>query len=348
MPEFNLKNCDCIDLMRSLPEKSQHLIIVDPPYYKVKGEFDFIWKTFDYYLKQVEEWAIELKRILADNGSLFWWGHSKKIAYQQIILDKYFNLENLLIWKKNECQHKRIDPKSCRKFIPTSEKLLFYSNDFEPGDWEKTGLEKVMEEHIKPRHPFALYMKEEIERSGVSRKEIAALFPSRNGNLTGCVSNWLNGDNVPTEEQYLKIREFLNGDYLKKEYEDLKKEYEDLRLEYEDLRLEYEDLRLEYEEQRRVFNNLMKLEDVLEFSQETHITGRFKHPTQKPPTLCRALIQTTSKPGQNLFVPFGGSGVEAIEGYNYGLNVTVSELNQKYCKIIKDRFDEETNQLRLL
>ena len=77
-----------------LPDKSVQLIIADPPYFEVKGEFDFIWKSFDDYLKDVEKWAIECKRLLADNGTLFWYGHAKKIAYAQIIFDKYFNLEN--------------------------------------------------------------------------------------------------------------------------------------------------------------------------------------------------------------------------------------------------------------
>ena len=30
-----------MELMTTLDDKSQHLIIVDPPYFEVKGEFDF-------------------------------------------------------------------------------------------------------------------------------------------------------------------------------------------------------------------------------------------------------------------------------------------------------------------
>ena len=66
-----------------------------------------------------------------------------------------------------------------------------------------------MEEKIKPRHPFALYMTKEFKKAGVKNKEVAKLFPSKTGGLTGCVSNWLNGENTPTEEQYLKIRGFV-------------------------------------------------------------------------------------------------------------------------------------------
>ena len=39
----------------NLADKSVQLTIADPPYYKVKGDFDFVWKTFDDYLKDVEK-----------------------------------------------------------------------------------------------------------------------------------------------------------------------------------------------------------------------------------------------------------------------------------------------------
>lgn len=32
---------------------------VDPPYFEVKGAFDFVWNSFEDYLKDVEKWAIE-------------------------------------------------------------------------------------------------------------------------------------------------------------------------------------------------------------------------------------------------------------------------------------------------
>jgi len=331
---MDLRNCDCMDLMKELDPKSQHLIIVDPPYFEVKGEFDFKWKSFEDYLKDVEKWVIEIKRILADNGTLFWWGNSKKIAYSQIILDKCFHLENSIIWRKiDSMQIQYYSPDLARTFNTHNERLLMYSNDYEPSDWNKTGTERFFEEKIKPNHPFAIYIKSEFKKAGVSNREIAKLFPSKTGGLTGCVSNWLNGDNTPTKEQYLKIRDHLNGKYL--------------RTEYEYLRTEYEDLRTEYEDQRRYFNNVMKYEDVLEFSQESHETAQHKHPTQKPPKLCRAIIHTCSRKGQNLFIPFMGSGVEVVEGFNYGLNVTASELDLDYYTTALNRIKEETKQISL-
>ena len=338
---LDIRNCDCMDMMKTIEDESQHLIISDPPYYEVKGGFDFIWDSFEDYLQDVELWTKELSRIMAPNGTLFWWGNSKKIAYSQIILDKYLHLENSLIWEKcDSIQYQMYSIEGSRSFNTHNERLLMYSKDYEPGDYAKTGLERVMEEFIIPNHPFAKYLRDEFRLAGVSNKDISKLFPSKTGGLTGCVSNWTNGYNVPTKAQYHKIRDFLNGEYLRQEYEYLRQEYEDLRQEYEDQRQEYED-------QRRFFNNTHKTTEVLKFSQQSNITRRHNHPTQKPPLLCRNLIYTCSSKGQNMFIPFIGSGVEAVEGFNHGLNVSGCELDPDYYQAACKRIDRETRQISL-
>ena len=115
-------------MLNDLPDKSVNLILADPPYFEVKGEFDFIWKSFDDYLKDVEKWAIECKRVLADNGTLYWYGHAKNIAYAQIIFDKHFNLINNLVWDKGSFMGLK-ESEGLRSFAPCTERILMYSND---------------------------------------------------------------------------------------------------------------------------------------------------------------------------------------------------------------------------
>ena len=299
-------------LNNTLPDKCANLIIADPPYFEVKGDFDFVWNSFDDYLKDVEKWAIECKRILADNGTLFWWGMDRKIAYAQVIFDKYFELLGTLVWEKpsiaNEWDTRRTFPERGQ------ERILMYSNET-----EMTGLEMITEEFIKPRNPFSKYLKEEFKKAKVTNKQIAKLFPSKTGGLTGCVSNWLNGDNVITKEQYLKIREYLNNEYLRKEYEDLRKEYEDLRKEYED--------------QRRPFNNYLNLTDILRFSR----VHNAKHPTQKPEKLTRALINTCSRKGDLVVVPFAGSGTECAMSAKEKRPFVAFEITKKHANMANER-----------
>jgi len=317
-------------LDNSIPDKSVQLIIADPPYFQVKGEFDFIWKTFDDYLKDVEKWAIECKRILADNGTLFWWGMDRKIAYAQIILDRYFYLIGTLVWEKpsnpNEWDTRRTFPER------GAERLLMYSNEE-----DVTGLEQIIEQYIKPKNPFSLYLQDEFKKAKVTRKEIAKLFPSKTGGLTGCVSNWLNGDNVITEEQYLKVRKYLNNEYLRKEYEYLRKEYEDLRK-------EYEDLRQEFEHKRRYFKNDLGLTDILRFPREINYCD---HPTKKPEKLTRALILTCSRPNDIVCVPFAGSGTECAMSAKEGRRFIGFDVEKKYVDMTNERCRPFLNQLTI-
>ena len=326
MTKYELGKIYCDDFLNNgLPDKSVQLIMADPPYFEVRGDFDFIWSSFDDYLADVEKWAKECKRILADNGTLFWYGSAKRIAYSQIILDRYFNLVNNLVWNKGSFMGLE-QSEGLRSFAPCTERILMYSNDA-----DATGLEMIIDEYIKPKHPFASYLRGEFKRAGVTAKEIAALFPSKTGGLTGCVSNWLNGDNVITEEQYNKIRVHLNGEYLRREYEDLRREYEDLRREYEDL--------------RRPFNNIFKLQEVFSFSNESQRTGRnYDHDTVKPEKLTRALILTCSRPGDIVFVPFSGSGTECAMAIREGRRYIGFDVCQKYVDIGNARCKNEAVQ----
>ena len=67
-------NEDCIKYMKTLPNECVDLIIADPPYFKICGEFDFIWETVDEYIEWCKIWTIECNRILKDNGSFYIWG----------------------------------------------------------------------------------------------------------------------------------------------------------------------------------------------------------------------------------------------------------------------------------
>ena len=311
-------------LNNELPDKSVQLIIADPPYYKVKGDCDFIWKTFDDYLSDVEKWAIECKRLLADNGTLLWYGDAKNIAYAQIIFDKYFNLLNSIVWENTNDHKQQIRfNEDLRTFAPLTERILMYEQR-----GQKTGGELIFEQFLKPKNPFSKYLKNDFKNAKVTNKEIAKLFPSKTGGLTGCVSNWLNGDNVITEEQYLKIREYLNDKYLLKPYEELKAEYEELKA--------------EYEEQRRPFNNALHLGDVIKLP--NYETSNYDHDTIKPEKLTRILITTCSRKNDLVLVPFSGSGTECAMSAKEGRNTIGFEITPKHAEMSNKRLQNILRQ----
>lgn len=96
---------DCLGLMKELPSDSIDIIIADPPYYKIKkDEWDNQWKSFEDYLDWLEIRAIEMKRVLKNNGSLYMFGDDHRIAYIQVMMDKHFSFLNHLVWYKRNNQ----------------------------------------------------------------------------------------------------------------------------------------------------------------------------------------------------------------------------------------------------
>ena len=312
--ENKIINADCLDILKKFPDKSVDCILTDPPYFGiVKNDWDNQWKDIFDFQRWVGELGKEFLRVLKDNGSFYWFGDDKTIAYCQVELDKYFRLLNSIVWRKTGLQTMKGAESVFRSFAPITERCLFYDK----GE-DKTGLEMVKE--VMP-NPFADYLAKEFERAKVTRKTIAELFPSKTGGLTGCVSNWLNGDNVITQEQYLKIKEFLGGDYLSKEYEELRKEYEELR---------------------RPWNNDRKAFDVLDFPVCTD-DGRF-HPTQKPLALISYLMERSTRQGDIVFDPFSGSGTTAVVAHNLKRKFICVEKDFDYWKASCKRLEDHQRQ----
>ena len=298
-------------LDNSIPDKSIQLLICDSPYYKVKGEFDFIWKTFDDYLQDVEKWAIECKRILADNGTLFWYGDAKNIAYAQVIFDKHFCMINNITWEVFDRQtNKGIDQFRC--FAPVTERILMYSNKSEPN---KNVFQAVMD-----------YIKNERLKCGWNYSQMDNFL-----NIKASSCFWDKETSheyvIPTLEHWNKLQKTGN---FHKEYEELRKEYEELRKEYEEL--------------RRPFDNTHRLTDVMRFSQEGHITGKYDHDTVKPLKLSRVLIQTCSRKGDLVCIPFAGSGTECEASIIESRKFVAFDIEKKYVDMTNKRVKPHLQQ----
>ena len=302
-------------LNNNLPDKCANLIIADPPYFEVKGAFDFVWNSFEDYLKDVEKWVIECKRILADNGTLFWWGDKKKIAYSQIILDKYFNLENSIIWRKiDSMQYQYYSPDLARTFNTHNERLLMYSNESDGMDLAELNYSyQIGKKHTEIMEPLISYLIGEMEKAGFNCAKI------NEATSTKMASHWFARTSqwaLPTKDWYEKLQQLFNYEYLRKDYEELRKDYEELR---------------------RFFYNPYKYEEVLEFSQEGHKTGKYAHDTCKPETLTRALILTCSRKNDLVIVPFAGSGTEVAMSIKEGRKAIGYDIEKKYMEMSNKR-----------
>jgi DNA modification methylase len=282
-----------------LPDKSVQLIIADPPYYKVKGDFDFVWKTFEYYLQDVERWAIECKRVLADNGTLYWYGDAKNIAYAQIIFDKHFNLLNSLVWENTNDHKQQIRFNTdLRTFAPLTERILMYSGITEPN---KNVFQPIMD-----------YIRTERQKCGWNYIQMDNWM-----NIKASSCYWDKQTTheyvIPTSENWKRLQETGN---FQKEYEVLRKEYEVLR---------------------RPFNNERFYGDVIKIP--NYETGNHEHDTPKPEKLTREIILISSRPNDLILVPFAGSGTECAMAIKENRNFIGFEINEKHVNYGNKRTD---------
>jgi site-specific DNA-methyltransferase (adenine-specific) len=286
-------------LDNNLPDKCANLIIADSPYFEVKGEFDFIWNSREEFLKDVEKWAIECKRVLADNGTLFWYGSAKNIAYVQIILDKHFNLINNLVWNKGSFMGLE-ESKGLRSFAPCTERILMYEH--------KKQAEFICDD-------IRGYLVDEKAKSKLTLTDLNEILTGkRKSDLIAKryfgTSQW----ELPTKEMYLKLQ---TTGYFRKEFEELRKEFEELR---------------------RPFNNVFNLQEVLNFSNEATKTGaKYDHETVKPESLTRALILTCSRKNDLVVVPFAGSGTECAMSAKEGRQFIGFDIDQKHVNTSNKR-----------
>lgn len=293
--ENKILNMDCIDFLKQCPDKIFDLVLTDPPYFGiVRNDWDNQWKNIQEFQNWVETIGKELYRVLKDNGSFYWFGDDKTIAYCQIVLDKRLNLLNNIVWYKVGCRARKGARSVYKSYAPTTERILFYDKS----------------------NVFCEYLQNEFNKAGVSNKEIANLFPSKTGRLTGCVSNWLSGDNIITKEQYLKIREYLNNEYLKKDYEDL----------------------------RRVWNNDPNAQDVLNFAFQSQ---NVIHPTQKPLDLISYLMQRSSNEDDLVLDCFSGSGTTAVACHKLKRRFICIERDREYFEASVKRLEEAKKQQML-
>lgn len=122
------KNCiyraDCIEVLRGLPERSVDLVIADPPYYRMKGDFDFVFQTVSEYLAWCTEWVRECYRILKPTGAFYCWGSSQMIDKLSVeVLDKFDWIKrNLIVWNY------RTGRPAKAAYRNEAEFLWFYSN----------------------------------------------------------------------------------------------------------------------------------------------------------------------------------------------------------------------------
>ena len=124
---MDLRNCDCLDLLKSLDNESVDLIIADPPYFEIlRDDWDNQWQGEAHYLDWCEEWTAEATRVLRMGRCFYVWGTTKTdtfLRYKLNVLNKMPNMvyQSWIVWGYNW------GGRTKKNFPRKHEDLLMYS-----------------------------------------------------------------------------------------------------------------------------------------------------------------------------------------------------------------------------
>lgn len=115
---------DCMEILKELPDAGVDLVIADPPYYRMKGGFDFVFQSVQEYLEWCMSWVAECYRALKPSGAFYCWGSCQMIGKLSVhVLDRFGWIKrNLIVWNYATGRPGR------SSYRHESEFMCFYSN----------------------------------------------------------------------------------------------------------------------------------------------------------------------------------------------------------------------------
>ena len=167
---------DCLEQMKTLEDNSVDSIVSDPPY-----GISFMSKKWDYDVPSVEVWK-EAMRVLKPGGhALIACGTRTQHRMVCNIEDAGFEIRDVVSW--------------------------IYGSGFPKSLNISKAIDKRGGHNVSW---FGEWLRKWRQDNSITQKEIAKLFPSKTGNITGCVANWELGLNLPTCEQFNTIIQAFN------------------------------------------------------------------------------------------------------------------------------------------
>lgn len=206
---------DCREVLPSIGAVS--LVVADPPYHGVVAdEWDNLWASDAEFLSWLSGVVDLVEPKIADNGTIYVFCSSRMSGRVESVIAESMAVIANCVWCKGDDRNgvagSGIDVGALRTYWgSTNERCIVGEKKvnaaFDSADTaarDKSGYWEACERG--KRGVFGEYLVAEFARAGVTRKQIAALFPSRTGGLTGCVSNWVLGYNIPTSDQSFSYR----------------------------------------------------------------------------------------------------------------------------------------------
>ena len=297
--EAILANGDSLELLKKIPDHSIALILTDPPYHSTKkrniiGDTSF---SKDYeYIDWMKKYAQEWKRVLKHNGSIFCFCSSTMSAQLQVMFSEYFNVLSEIVWTKPNAPgydgwKQKMKKEALRQWYPHSERIIFLENATE-GNLFKSYFGGQLTAWRKS-----------VKMSTIKLAELTGAYGKVNHG--GAVANWEAGRNIPSKEQYEKLKTALSEAGVSNipEYEDVIRPFN--------------------------VNKDVEFTDIWSFENVRQYRG--KHPAEKPVALLEHAIKATTYEGDIVLDCFAGSGSAGVAAMNLNRKSILFEIDPEWC-----------------
>jgi len=244
----------------------------------------------------MDQYAREWIRVLRPNGSAFCFCSPSMAGRLEGVFARYFNILSHIVWTKPndpgfDGWKQKMSKEALRQWYDHTERLLFIEPAID-GNLRRSYLGNLL------RYYRSL--------TGMSAKDLAEIIGAYgNVNHGGAVSNWEAGRNIPSEEQYTKLKQAIvdTGKVASMP---------------------------EYREVVRPFNvdKTMEFTDVWTFPNIRPYRG--KHPAEKPIALLEHAVLATTFPDDLVLDCFAGSGSTAIAALKAGRRAISIEIDDRW------------------
>lgn len=297
--ESILVNGDSLELLKKIPDHSIALILTDPPYHSTKKRNivgDTSFSKDSEYIDWMKKYAKEWKRVLKHNGSVFCFCSSVMSAQLQVMFSEYFNVLSEIIWTKPNAPgydgwKQKMKKESLRQWYPHSERIIFLENATE-GNLFKSYFGGQLTAWRKS-----------VKMSTIKLAELTGAYGKVNHG--GAVANWEAGRNIPSKEQFEKLKVALSEAGVPNipDYEDVIRPFN--------------------------VNKDVEFTDIWTFENVRQYKG--KHPAEKPIDLLEHAIKATTYEGDIVLDCFAGSASTGVAAMNLGRKSILFEVDSEWC-----------------
>jgi len=308
---------DCMDVLPTLPKVDA--VITDPPYGKVKGDFDHEWTNRSGMLADVERWIDAIVPVMKANATLWWFAWPSLAGRIEDRIARRLNVLSHVVWQKPFATGQRCSKEALRAPMPLTERILmaehYGADNMALG--ESGYAAKCDELRGFVFEPLRAYLDGERIAAGLTPDQvnIACGFREKGG-MAG--RHWFNASQfaMPTAKSYAAIQRATG--HFTREYEDLRREYEDLRRHFD-------------------CRNGDQYSDVWKFDPPKSNHG---HPTEKPVLLMLYIVRLSVRKSGVVLDPFMGSGTTGVAAAQMGRRFIGIEREPKYFEIACRRIEE--------